>query len=362
MKLHPKRPDSNSRILALLAAVVALGATLAFWTGQPGVSGKESKPAFSAEEFQANVKFLAGDGLKGRGNGTQELDAAADFIAERFRKFGLKPAGDGGTYFQRFLMTVGAKLGPRNSLSYLAVGSRKELTLTKDYVPFSFSAHGTFEGPLVFAGYGITAPDLKYDDYQGIDAKGKIVVVLRHEPQEDDEQSVFSGKQLTTHSTFISKAINAKNHGAAGLVLVNDVGNHPGKGDELIRFGRQAGPEELSVAVVHVKAAVVDEWLKPSGQGHDELRQAIDKDLSNRSFALDPSPRLALSVDVERIRKQVANVIGILPGNGGNLASQAIVVGAHYDHLGLGGENSLAPNSVGEIHHGADDNASGTSG
>ncbi|MBI1983937.1 MAG: M28 family peptidase, partial [Acidobacteria bacterium] len=238
----------------------------------------------------------------------------------------------------------------------------KELTLKKDYVPFSFSAHGTFEGPLVFMGYGITAPDLNYDDYKGIDAKGKVVVVLRHEPQEDDEQSVFSGKQLTTHATFISKAINAKNHGAAGLVLVNDVGNHPGKGDELIRFGRQAGPEELSVAVVHVKAAVVDEWLKPSGQSHDELRQAIDKDLSSRSFALDPSPRLALSVDVERIRKQVANVIGILPGNGGNLASQAIVVGAHYDHLGLGGENSLAPNSVGEIHHGADDNASGTSG
>ncbi|MBI1983595.1 MAG: hypothetical protein HYS61_05295, partial [Acidobacteria bacterium] len=156
MKLHPKRPDSNSRILALLAAVVALGATLAFWTGQPGVSGKESKPAFSAEEFQANVKFLAGDGLKGRGNGTQELDAAADFIAERFRKFGLKPAGDGGTYFQRFMMTVGAKLGPKNSLSFEAHGSSKELTLKKDYVPFSFSAHGTFEGPLVFMGYGIT--------------------------------------------------------------------------------------------------------------------------------------------------------------------------------------------------------------
>lgn len=346
----------------LLAAAIALGAALTFGAGRPGVSGKESKPVYSAEEFRADVKFLSSDRLKGRGNGTRELGMAADFIAQRFREFGLRPAGDDGTYFQHFMMTVGAKLGPKNSLAYDRGESRKKLALKKDFVPFGFSADGTFDAPLAFAGYGITASDLHYDDYKGLDAKGKIVIVLRHEPQEDDEQSVFSGKQLTTHSTFISKAINARNHGAAGMVLVNDVGNHPDQKDTLVRFGKQAGPEEMKLAVVQVKAAVVDDWLKPSGRTLDELRQAIDKDLSNHSFVLEPSPHVILTVDVKRNHKQVANVIGILPGNGGDLSGQAIVVGAHYDHLGLGEQSSVAPNPEGKIHHGADDNASGASG
>ncbi len=362
VKLRKKCASWGFPLGALLAATAALGAALTLGAGGPGLSGEESKPRFSAEEFRADVKFLSSDRLKGRGNGTRELGMAADFIAQRFREFGLRPAGDDGTYFQHFLMTVGAKLGPQNSLAYGWGESRKKLALKKDFVPFGFSADGTFDAPLAFAGYGITASNLHYDDYEGLDAKGKIVIVLRHEPQEDDGQSLFSGKQLTTHSTFISKAINARNHGAGGMILVNDVGNHPDRKDQLVRFGRQVGPEEMRLAVVQVKVAVVDEWLKPSGRTLDELRQAIDKDLSNHSFVLKPSPHVVLTVDVKRNRKQVANVIGIVPGNGGDVSDQAIVVGAHYDHLGLGEQSSLAPNPEGKIHHGADDNASGTSG
>jgi Peptidase family M28/PDZ domain/PA domain len=318
-----------------------------------------TKLQFTSQEFLGYVKYLASDELKGRGDGTPELDQAADYIAQHFRQFGLKPAGDRGTYLQHFMMTVGAVLGAKNSLTF---GSGKALTMKQDFVPFSFSESVTLQAPLVFVGYGITAPEYHYDDYTGIDVKGAIVLVLRHEPQENDAKSVFAGKQFTTHAGIVHKAINARNHGAAAMILVNDTGNHPGKADELIRFDELAGPDEMKIAALQVKAAIVDEWLKPSGHTLDELRQAIDKDLSNHSFALDPSRQLSLTMDVDRTQKQVANVIAVLPGQDPELSQQCIVVGAHYDHLGLGGPGSMSSSLVGQIHHGADDNASGTAG
>jgi Peptidase family M28/PDZ domain/PA domain len=318
-----------------------------------------TRPQFTSQEFLGYVKYLASDELKGRGNGTPELDQAADYIAQHFRQFGLKPAGDGATYLQHFMLTVGAELGPNNSLTF---ESGKALIVKQDFAPFSFSENVTLQSPLVFAGYGITAPEYHYDDYTGIDARDKIVLVLRHEPQENDAKSVFAGKQFTTHAGIVNKAINARNHGAVAMILVNDTGNHPGEADELIHFGEVAGPEEMKIAALQVKTAIVDEWLRPSGHTLDELRQAIDKDLSNHSFALDPSRQLSLTVDVERIRKPEANVIAVLPGQDPELSKQCIVVGAHYDHLGLGGQESLAPSLNGQIHHGADDNASGTAG
>lgn len=354
-----RRLFRNAARTAVLLAT--LSASIAIWPARDSVLAKETKPAFSARDFQEAVRILSSDKLKGRGNGSKELDKAARYIARRFRKSGLTPGGDHGTYFQRFLMTVGAELGPKNSLEYEASGAKRSLRLREDFIPFSFSEAASVEAPVVFAGYGITAPDLHYDDYKGIDVKDKIALVLRHEPQEDDEKSVFAGKQLTTHAEIVSKAINAKNHGAAGMILVNDLGNHPGQGDELIKFGALAGPEEMKLVAVQVKAAAVEEWLKPSDRTLDGLRQAIDKDLSNHSFALDPSLRVSLAADVKRVRRQVANVVGVLPGHDAKLKDQAIVLGAHYDHLGLGDQHSLAPSLVGQVHHGADDNASGTS-
>jgi hypothetical protein len=343
-----------ARFLPFLTLVILLGLSA------NGV--EKARREFSSREFLDPVKVLSGDKLKGRGDGTPELDKAAKYIAGRFKKFGLKPAGDRGTYLQHFMITVGAKLGPNNSMVLESAETQKALTLSQDFLPFSFSEALKLRAPLVFAGYGITAPEFQYDDYKEIDAKDKVVIVLRHEPQENDEKSVFAGKQLTTHAEIVNKAINARNHGALGMILVNDVGNHPGEPDELIRFGTLVGPEQMQVAALQVKAAVVNEWLKPTGKTLEELRQTIDKDLSNHSLALDPAAQLSLTVDVERIHKQVANVVGVLPGQDEKLARQCFVLGAHYDHLGLGDQHSLAPSQIGRIHHGADDNASGTSG
>ena len=327
----------------------------------PGWAAAESG-RFSAQEFLEPIKFLASDQLKGRGDGTKELDKAANYIADHFRKFGLKPAGDKGTYLQHFTLTVGAKLGRNNRAAYKQGNTVDNLKVQRTFIPLSFSANSAIEAPLAFAGYGITAPEYHYDDYQGLEAKGRIVIVLRHEPQENDEHSVFAGKQLTSHADIANKAIDAKNHGAAGMILVNDVGNHAGQADELLRLDDVSGPQQMSIPVMQVEAGMVDAWLKPSGHTLEELRQAIDKDLSNHSMTLDPSAHLALKVDIVRTHRQVANVVGELPGSDAGLAAQYIVVGAHYDHLGLGGHDSLAPNARGQVHHGADDNASGTSG
>ena len=357
--------SQTSRLYTVVVWAVCLGALAASCSRSVGGtravadSTSTTAPQFTSQEFLGYVKYLASDQLKGRGDGTPELDQAADYIAQHFRQFGLKPAGDNGSYLQHFMMTVGAALGPKNSLTF---GSGNALTLKRDFVPFSFSESVTLEAPLVFVGYGITAPEYHYDDYAGVDVKGAIVLVLRHEPQENDAKSVFAGKQFTTHAGIVNKAINARNHGAAAMILVNDTGNHPDKTDELIRFDELAGPDNMKIAALQVKAAIADEWLRPSGHTLDELRQAIDKDLSKHSFALDRSGQLSLTMDVDRTQKQVANVIAVLPGQDPELSKECIVVGAHYDHLGLGGPESMSSNLVGQIHHGADDNASGTAG
>jgi len=346
---------------ALLAAITLTLLALTWRVVFPSTfgAGDSASSAFSAQRFLEPIKYLSSDELRGRGNGTPELDKAAHYIADDFRADGLTPAGDEGGYLQHYQVTVGAELGKSNSFTGEFGGTHQDLVLNRDYIPLSFSEDGHFEGEVVFAGYGITAPENHYDDYQGIDAKGKLVLVLRHYPQETDPKS--AGAQLATRADLVSKSINARNHGAIGMILVNDTANHPGEPDNLIKFGELAGPDALSIAAVQVTASVADEWLKANGHTLADLSGAINKDLSSQSMGLTSSPVLALDVDVERIRKPESNVIAMLPGSDPALAAQCLVIGAHYDHLGLGDQHSLAPSQIGQIHHGADDNASGTS-
>jgi aminopeptidase YwaD len=356
---HPRRSRSARAVTAAFTGSLALGLLALARDATPSRTLRaddNAQSAFTAQQFLEPIKYLSSDALQGRGNGTPELDEAAEYIADHFRADGLKPAGDDGGYLQHFQVTVGARLGTGNSLAADASGANQALVLNQDYIPLSFSDDGRFSAAVVFAGYGITEPEHHYDDYQGVDAKGKFVLVLRHEPQESKPQM-----WLTTHSGLADKVINARNHGAVGMLLVNDTANHPGEPDSLIKFGELAGPEELRIAALQVTTSIANQWLKPSGHTLEGLSSAIDKDLSNHSFALDPTLNLSLTVDVERIRKTESNVIAMLAGSDPGLASQCLVIGAHYDHLGLGDQHSLAPSQIGQIHHGADDNASGTS-
>ncbi len=312
--------------------------------------------AFDPDRYLDHIKYLASPEMRGRESGSPELEKAAQYIADHFKADGLKPA-DGKSYLQPFEITTSAKPGKANRLDVDLKGDAESLQPNKEFEPYSFSSRGKASGGLVFAGYGITAPEYNYDDYAGLDVKGKFVLVLKHEPQEYDEKSVFEGKVYTDHSQEYSKAANARRHGAAGVILINDRVNHSSAGDELDAFGAAAGPADAGILFVQVKEQVVGPWFKAAGKDLMELERGIDADLKPRSFAF-PGLEVRENVDVERVVKTVHNVLGYLQGQ----TDEYLIIGAHYDHLGLGGVFSLAPSLTGTVHPGADDNASGTAG
>jgi hypothetical protein len=320
-------------------------------TGVLAWAAREAVPSFSPDAYLAHIKFLASPELKGRGTGSPGLEKAAKYISAQFQSFGLKPV-EGKSFYQDFTVTTNARLGPNNVLAE----NGHKLAPEREFIPFNFSSTGTAEGPVVFAGYGITAKEYNYDDYAGIDAKDKFVVILRHEPQEFDDKSVFEGRSFTSHAQFASKASNAKMHGARGVILINDTPNHPGDGDTFEKFGRAVGPDNAGLLFIQMSAAEGERWLAASGHDLKQMMQAIDKDLHPQSFALPEPAKVRLDVDIRRDTATVHNIAAYLPGE----TDEYIVVGAHYDHLGLGEKDSLAPNEIGKPHPGADDNASGT--
>lgn len=308
-------------------------------------------PAFDPERYLAHIKVLASPEMKGRATGSPELEKAAHYIEEQFRADGLHPAP------QPFAVTTNAKLGHGNRFEYSIKGEQHNLESGKQFIPFNFSASGKVSGELVFAGYGITAPEYNYDDYSGIDVKGKIVLVLAHEPQEYDEKSVFSGKVYTDHAQYYSKAANARAHGAKAVLLVSDRLNHDSETERLEPFGRTSGPANAGIPFVAVREEVVNAWFSAAGKSIRDVEKQIDADLQPRSFALD-KVEVHENIDVERAVKTVQNVTAYLAGE----TPEYVIIGAHYDHLGLGEQYSMAPSLAGTVHPGADDNASGTAG
>ena len=312
----------------------------------------------AAARYLEDVKTLAATEMKGRGAGSPELDRAAEYIAAGLKNAGLEPAGDHG-FFQNFTVTTGAEMGPENALLVSNRRGERSLEPGKDWAPINFSPSGSVEGNVVFAGYGISAKEFEYDDYFHFDVTDKIVVVLRYEPASfsEDKDSEQDRRRYTHHANLIAKAINARDRGAKAVILVN--GQRPDGGeDKLIEFGSTAGPDNAGIPMIQVKNAVVERWLRRSGKSLKLLQRDIDGKGEPQTAALADNFKLKLTVDVERQQATVKNVAAYLPGK----TDEYVVIGAHYDHLGLGNESSLAPDKVGQVHHGADDNASGTAG
>lgn len=305
--------------------------------------------------YLADVKSLTAPAMEGRGDGTKGLSLAARMLEKRYKQLGLKPAGTNG-YFQPFSLITGAKLkSAQNHFSIEDAGQKHELKLNQDFVPFSFSSSGSVTGPVVFAGYGASADEFGYDDYAGLDVKDKIVVVLRYEPAGFADKAGNAG--LTRHAQLITKAINARNHGARAIVLVNGkLGD--GEEDLLTRFGSVSGPENTGIVLVQVKNDVAERWFQAAGKSFAEVQGQINHGTKPQSFAFPDPLRMTIHVDIETTRATVNNVLAYLPGK----TDEYVILGAHYDHLGRGNYDSLAPSQIGQIHPGADDNASGTAG
>jgi hypothetical protein len=294
------------------------------------------------------TRYLADPRLEGRGVGTAGIDSAAAYIASIMKLASLVPGGEGGSYFQPFEVTTGVVLGAPCAID--AVGRRLEAG--PEFQPLGFSTNGTLHAPVVFAGYGITAPGYDYDDYAGLDARDKIVLVLTNEPGEMDSTNRFDGSVNTPHAELRTKAINAREHGALGLLVVEGPIHHAG---ESLRGPRADGAGYMSSGLIaaRISEAIAGRLLEPAGLTLEAAQRAIDHETRPHSRALPES--VVVTVTLKRTRATIKNVVGWIPGRD---TTRTLVVGAHYDHLGYGGDNSLTPDAR-VPHVGADDNASG---
>ncbi len=390
-----------------------------------GGGGQSAESADATEaQLRADIKFLASEELRGRSVTDNTIEVAASYLVDRMNGIGLKTDLVDGKPRQPFSVKLGSSVGAakNNRLSLSSDDAdfgEVVVNLNEGLMPLALgSSQADLSGPIVFAGYGITAPKLDYDDYAGVDVDGAIVVILRKEPQASDPKSKFSGTQNTRHAFFATKIQNAIKHGAKAVVLVND----PASVKEAVKNVKQRIDQEKarkvklaeqlkklpddannnrksinekisnaeqmiksldeslvnveqgvlgitdagirrdnqdSIPIVSVSRDVISNVLsETTGKTLAELESAIDTTASPQSASL-AGVTAALKSELKPSVANTSNVLGLLPGKG-DLADQTVVVGAHYDHVGMGGYGSLAPGTV-AIHNGADDNASGTS-
>ena len=413
---HPKRTETRRSkhtgkwgLLLLLSLVANLS---------------QASPPSDPEgtRIDQSVRTLADDAMEGRGIGTDGIDRAANYIAAQFAEIGLQTEIINSGPFQNLSVTTDASLGQleKNQLQFVLqdksgkTAKHSTLKLEEDFTPLAAGGSGSFNLPLAFVGYGITDKHLGYDDYAGIDVRGKCVIILRHQPLRGDVHSPFGGDP-SRHAYFRTKISNAYAHGAAAVLFCTDqyeidqetaqaksrwkkavdkiVAAHAAYAelskkdaqaekkyqtevnltarqieifsrqmrdalDPLLAFTRAGnGSPDRKMPIFHLRREAINPVIeKTLGKDLAALEKQIDETGQPNSRLL-PGWQAKGSSGVERKITQIRNVIGVLPGKGPD-SEEAIVIGAHYDHLGYGGDGSASPGSR-EIHNGADDNASG---
>jgi hypothetical protein len=331
------------------------------------LEGADTDPGLAsikADALKGHVYFLASDAMGGRDSLSPEGRIAAEYIAGFYHRAGLKAVGDNGSYFQSFPMTAG-HIDREHTYLRASIGG-KDGTVTRDFAmgpDYTLGRQGNVDAavraPLVFAGYGIAAPEYAYDDFKGIDVRGKVVMVLTHEPQEHDAKSRFKGRYNTVHAFNWWKPEVIRQHGAAGILMVQEkipdrktVRKPSGPTNGQIRTDR--GSHALTspfwdLPFFTLSRQAADELLRPSGQTIDQLQDEIDRSGQPHSM---PVPDV--TVDLRRAIAnrevvQTRNVVGVIQGSDPTLKDEYVLVTGHYDHVGQSGPF---------IYHGADDNAS----
>lgn len=313
--------------------------------------------AIKAADLKADLTFLASDELEGRLSLQRGSEIAIKWIVSEFEKAGVQSV-TGGSFLQPVPLIEFRT--DRNASSLTIRNDAKQQTYHAPDASGSFPNDITAAGPVVFAGFGISAPELKYDDYAGIDARGKIVLIFDHEPQEDDPRSVFNGTGATKYASGYFKALNAQSHGAVGVLLAGEPNRkHPSNQERLARVRganlRARIPNEaiengdIHIPTVNVSDAIANELLGEA----KALQARLDATLKPVSRDLPGATAEIKNVLSERRRATTYNVIGMIEGSDPSLRKESVIFAAHYDHDGP------APNG---IYHGADDNGSGTVG
>jgi Zn-dependent M28 family amino/carboxypeptidase len=328
------------------------------------IAPRPSSAAFAAmetinpERIRAHVRFLSHDLLEGRGTGQRGGDIAAEYIATQFAVYGLKPAGDNGTYMQKVPM-VGITPMPDSTFSLVPLsGSPLSLKVLDDYVAYDQTQQpqSDIDAPIVYVGYGIHAPEYNWDDYKDADVKGKVLLMLVNEPPSDDVK-FFKGKALTYYGRWTYKYEEAARRGAAGVLLIHqtDMASYPW---EVVRNSNSGEKSYLKLegtpklkAAAWIQLEVADKLAKSSGLNLGKMMT----EAQSRDFKPVPLPAKLQAHLVSKIRPfESNNVLGLLPGADAKLKSEAVLYTAHYDHLGI------RPDMPGDnIYNGANDNATG---
>ncbi len=326
-----------------------VGLLILIWIGTSCRTGRNpySNREITKEELGYHVAYLASDTLRGRLAGSPEADRAADYIAGELEAYGFAPMGEDGSFFQPFEIVTELRTGKSSSLT--VAGSA--LDPGKDFVLLSSSSDTTAGGQAVFVGYGIDAPALKYDDYANVDVNGRIVLVLRSTPEGDNPHSAFY-----SHAPIRRKVGTAASKGAKGILVFS---GKELRDEELVPLTYDNTLSNYGIPAMSVSRSVAMSILGLSSETEldrleDELRT------TKRAHSRATDSKVELRSDLEVVRRTTRNVIGFLPGADPVLKEEVIVIGAHYDHLGMGGSNSMYRGEP-AIHNGADDNASGVS-
>lgn len=340
------------------AATVLL--TVNFMSGGLASAQTTSSP-ITEDDLRTHIKYLASDELEGRGSGSPGNEKAAQYIAKQFNLYGLLPAGDNGSYFQKFEFVSAVKLGAKNKLSFRRADGHAldetflpaSMSINQDFRPLGFSENTSVAAPVVFAGYGISAEDQQYDDYAGLDVSGKIVIVLRHSPDGNNPHGKF-GRQ----SSLREKARAARDKGALGIIVVTGPADEAE--DDLIKLSYDQSFSSSGIAAISLKRSALDDLLKNMNQTTRSLQEAINSTRTPQSFIL-AGIQVEMETEVLKVIDSTSNIIGLLKSEDNSTGKEVLVLGAHMDHLGYGGPGSgaLDPDEH-AVHNGADDNASGT--
>ncbi len=306
--------------------------------------------AVSADVIRAHIEFLASDALEGRGSGTRGGDLAAQYIATQYIRLGLQPAGDSGTFFFKVPL-ISFTPDPTLALGGAALQYPRDFVLN----PMRWDSLVTVDAPLVFAGYGIVSPDDGWNDYAGVDVKGKIVAVLVNDPGLHDP-AIFKGKVLTYYARWTYKFEEAARQGAAGVLLIHtdESATYPWGTVEGSLTGKQVRLESAPTSLQVTGWIQRDAMARAFAAAGDNLDQAMTRAGTQGFVAYELPVRVGAAVRGTMARTETYNVVGRLPGTGGPLAQEVVVIGAHYDHLGIG-----KPVDGDSIYNGARDNAAG---
>ncbi len=307
---------------------------------------KIDNPEISISEVESHIKYLASDELKGRYPGTEGDQLAAEYIAQQFQDFGLQSFE--ANYLQKFEVITSIKAGESSSMEF----NGEKAALKKEFIPVSYSENTSLNATLCFAGYGfnIDTDKVKWNDYSEIDYKGKWVLMLKGEPEIDSLKSPYM-----KYAADRDKVMLAKDLGAGGVLFVS--GPAYARRDMLPEPSRRIGSTGLPV--FHISRELANKLLEKENKKIEELESALNKNRKPMSFNIDIN--INGSSVIEQQTANTYNVVGYLEGNDPNLKDEYVIIGAHYDHLGMGGKGSSSrkQDTIG-VHSGADDNASGT--